>query len=194
MADAAPAARPVKLIAFAASVRHASFNRRLLAQAVPLAREVGADVEVHDFAEFVFPGYDANLQAAEGIPGPVLRLAELVAGADALMIASPEYNASMPGTLKNTIDWLSRIRPVPLHRKWVLLLSASNSLVGGNRGLWALRVPFEFLGSMVHPEMFSLARASEAFHEDGRLKDEAMHARLKGTIDGFLRVVERARA
>ena len=77
----------------------------------------------------------------------------------ALLLASPEYNFSMPGNLKNTIDWLSRIRPYVVRDRWALLLSASNGRVGGNRGLWHLRVPLESIGMMIFPDMFSLALA-----------------------------------
>ena len=75
------------------------------------------------------------------------------------MIVSPEYNASMPGLLKNLIDWTSRFRPQPFDARHALLLSASPSLVGGNRGLWSLRVPLEMLNVRVFPSMFSLSKA-----------------------------------
>ena len=75
----------------------------------------------------------------------------------------------MPGMLKNTIDWVSRMSPQPFNELNGLLLSASPSMVGGNRGLWALRVPFEHLGARVYPDMFSLAQAHSAFDSEGRL-------------------------
>ena len=95
------------------------------------------------------------------------------------MIASPEYNASMPGVLKNAIDWVSRFRPQPFNELHGLLMSASPSMVGGNRGLWALRVPFEHLGARIYPDMFSLAQAHKAFDGDGRLADEALGTRFE---------------
>jgi len=90
--------------------------------------------------------------------------------------------------LKNAIDWLSRAKPVPLRGKTALLLSASPSLVGGNRGLWALRVPLEVLGVHVYPEMFSLATAHQGFRPDGELADEALGRFLRRIIDGFVRI------
>jgi NAD(P)H-dependent FMN reductase len=84
--------------------------------------------------------------------------------------------------VKNTIDWLSRLKPMPLRGKRALLLSASPSPVGGNRGLWALRVPLEGLGVHVFPEMFSLPSAHAAM-SDGALKDPA----LAKTLDGVLK-------
>src|SRR5205807_813524 len=81
----------------------------------------------------------------------------------AFIISSPEYNGSMSGALKNLIDWTSRFRPQPFDTRHGLLLAASPSLAGGNRGLWALRIPLEHLGARVFPDMFSLAMAHRAF-------------------------------
>src|SRR4029079_17470809 len=86
---------------------------------------------------------------------------------DAFIISSPEYNGSMPGLLKNTIDWVSRFRPQPFNQLHALLMSASPSMAGGNRGLWSLRIPLEHLGSRIFPDMFSLAMAHQAFNPDG---------------------------
>jgi chromate reductase, NAD(P)H dehydrogenase (quinone) len=93
-----------------------------------------------------------------GIPDGTKRLSDKILATDAFMIVSPEYNASMPGQLKNVIDWASRTRPQPFNGKQALLLSASPSMTGGNRGLSALRIPLEHRGAHVYPDMFSLAR------------------------------------
>ena len=194
MARTPAAALAIKLIALAASLRRESLNRRLLALAIPLAREAGAEVEVLDFREFIYPAFDADMMAEEGVPPAVNRLADLIRGSDGLLLASPEYNYSMPGNLKNTIDWVSRIRPFPVQGRWAFLMSASNGRVGGNRGLWALRVPLESMGMMVYPEMFSLAAAASAFAPDGSLMDAEPRERLARLVDGFVRQVSRARA
>lgn len=193
MASAPSAPHSIKLIAFAASLRRDSYNRRLLTQVVAAARAEGARVDVHDFRDFIFPAYDADVQAAEGIPEAVQHLGRLVTASDGLLLASPEYNYSMPGNLKNTIDWLSRIRPYVVRDRWALLFSASNGRVGGNRGLWHLRVPLESMGMMIYPDMFSLALASEAFTEDGTLRDAALRDRLALMMTGFVDVVRKAR-
>jgi NAD(P)H-dependent FMN reductase len=101
------------------------------------------------------------------------------------LIASPEYNFSLPGVLKNAIDWLSRAKPMVLKGKRALLLSASPSLVGGNRGLWALRVPLEAIGVHVYPDMFSLASAPEAMSDDA-LKDPMLAKLLDGMVTGWV--------
>ena len=128
------------------------------------------------------------------LPEAVLHLGRLITGSDGLLLASPEYNYSMPGNLKNTIDWLSRIRPFVVRDRWALLLSASNGRVGGNRGLWHLRVPLEAMGMMIFPDMFSLALASEAFADDGTLRDAALRDRLTMIMTGFVGAVRKARA
>jgi NAD(P)H-dependent FMN reductase len=79
---------------------------------------------------------------------------------DAFIISSPEYNASMRGVLKNAIDWVSRFHPQPFNERHSLLMSASPSMIGGNRSLWTLRIPLEHLEARVFPDMFSLAMGS----------------------------------
>jgi chromate reductase len=99
----------------------------------------------------------------------------------------------MPGILKNLIDWTSRHRPQPFNERHALLLSASPSMGGGNRGLWALRVPLEHLGARVYPDMFSLAQAHRGFGPDGRLADAELQARFDANIVNFLNLVEAAK-
>jgi chromate reductase len=99
----------------------------------------------------------------------------------------------MPGVLKNAFDWVSRMQPQPFHERHCLLMSASPSMVGGNRGLWSLRVPFEHCGARVYPEMFSLAQAHRAFDEGGQIASAELRQRLEATIVGFLDLVEAAK-
>jgi NAD(P)H-dependent FMN reductase len=114
-----------------------------------------------------------------------------VAAADGLMIASPEYNFSLPGTLKNAIDWLSRLKPMPLRGKSALLLSASNGQIGGIRGLWQLRIPLEGLGVLVYPDMYALPWAEKAFGADGRLTDAERQERLARMVKAYLEVARK---
>ncbi|MGZ4431957.1 MAG: NADPH-dependent FMN reductase, partial [Gaiellales bacterium] len=92
--------------------------------------------------------------------------------------------------LKNLVDWVSRHRPQPFNERHGLLLSASPSMVGGNRGLWALRVPLEHLGARVYPDMFSLAQANQALDSHGRISDPLLQDRLEQTIGSFMDLVE----
>jgi NAD(P)H-dependent FMN reductase len=154
------------------------------------ARQV--DVDFAAFSEFDVPGYDGDAEGAAGIPPGAQAFRDRLAAADAFIIATPEYNASMPGVLKNLIDWTSRFRPQPFDGKHGLLLSASPSMAGGNRGLWALRVPFEHMGARIFPDMFSLAMAHKAFTEQGALTDSGLQGRLDKTVEAFLTLVEAA--
>src|SRR6476620_10488080 len=113
--------------------------------------------------DFDVVSYDGDAEATHGIPASALELRRRLTESDAFIISSPEYNGSMPGVLKNLIDWTSRFRPQPFDTRHDLLLSASPSLAGGNRGLWALRMPLEHLGTRVFPDMFSLSMAHKAF-------------------------------
>ncbi len=180
----------LRLLAFAASLRQASWNRRLLGVTVEVARANGAEVDLAEFREFAMPLYDADLQAAEGIPSGAQLLSARIRAADGILLASPEYNFSMPGTIKNAIDWVSREKPMPLRGKSAMLLSTSPGLVGGNRGLWALRVPLESLGVHVHPDMFSLAQGDKAFDAAGQFTDPVVRERLGKMVQGYLKVAE----
>lgn len=177
----------MKLLALSLSLRKASVNTTLLTQAITSAKRLDVEVEKIDLRDFQMPYYDGDMESSpSGVPENAKRLAAMIASAKGLIISSPEYNFSMPGHFKNTFDWLSRVKPSPFSRRCVLLMSASPSLVGGNRGLWSLRIPFEACGSFVYPDMFSLAQANDAFTADG-LKDPALAKRLTTTVESFVR-------
>ncbi len=183
----------MKLIAFAASLRKDSHNGKLIAIAARQARELGAEITEVDYATLVTPNYSFDEQQDAGFPEGAERLKALLADHDGVLLSSPEYNYSIPGALKNTLDWLSRYRPSPLSGKHVYLLSASPSMVGGNRGLWATRIPLEVGGAHVYPSMFSLAVAHEAFDDAGGLKDEALRKFLVSDLTGFIELVTRVK-
>jgi chromate reductase len=184
---------PVRFLVFSASLRAESLNSRLARLAARAIERHGGMVDLAAMAEFDGPSYNQDLQDADGLPPGPEALRRRLEGNDAFVIASPEYNASVPGVLKNAIDWTSRHRPQPFSGRHGLLLSASPSMVGGNRGLWALRVPLEHLGTRVYPDMFSLAQAERAFAPDGGIADAALGERFERTIVGFMDLVEAAK-
>jgi NAD(P)H-dependent FMN reductase len=157
----------------------------LLSLVVERIKTHGIEIDLAEFRQIALPLYDGDLEA-QGLPESATKLASRIAAVDGLVLVSPEYNFSVPGTLKNTIDWVSRCKPMPLRGKTALLASASPSLAGGNRGLWALRVPLEVLGVHVHPDMFSLAQAHQAFDESGQLKDPGLTKMLDRIVTGFV--------
>ena len=183
----------VKFLVFGASLRAESLNHRLADLAAALIRKQGGTVDLGRMADFDCPPFNGDVERDAGFPAPARELCRRLQTCDAFLIATPEYNASMPGYLKNTIDWVSRFRPQPFNGKQALLLSASPSMVGGNRGLWSLRVPLEHLGARIYPDMFSLAQAHEAFAADGRIANEMLQKRFDDTIKCFLDLVEAAK-
>src|SRR5690349_1856684 len=112
--------------------------------------------------EFNCPSFNQDVKEQGGFPHGAAELRKRIEANDAFVIPSPEYNGSMPGLLKNVIDWVSRYKPQPFNERHALLMSASPSMAGGNRGLWSLRIPLEHLGARVFPDMFSLATAYQA--------------------------------
>jgi chromate reductase, NAD(P)H dehydrogenase (quinone) len=191
MATLSPPPR-LRVLVFAASLRAESLNGKLATLAGRAAEQFGATVDLAGMRDFEVPLYDGDLESAQGIPPGAQELRRRLLGSDAFILASPEYNASMAGTIKNLIDWGSRFRPQPFDSRHGLLMSASPSLAGGNRGLWALRVPLEHLGARIFPDMFSLAMAHKAFAGDG-IADPALRMRFEGVVQAFLSLAEAAK-
>jgi len=178
------------MLAFAASLRSGSSNRKLIRLAAGIATAEGAEVDLAEFREFDMPLYDGDLELESGLPEGARELARRVEAAEALMISIPEYNYSIPGILKNALDWVSRARPMPWRGRSVYLMSASPSPAGGIRGLWQARIPFEGCGALVFPDMFALPHAHQAFDEHGKLRDPKLAERLEKEVTGFVRLAE----
>jgi NAD(P)H-dependent FMN reductase len=187
------ATEPVRVLVFHASLREGSLNDRLATLAAQTIERSGAIVNRAAMSDFDCASYDDDVEHEDGIPPGAQALRDRLEETDAFLIASPEYNAAMPGVLKNVIDWTSRIRPQPFNGVQGLLMSASPSMVGGNRGLWSLRVPLEHLGARVYPDMFSLAQGHEAFTSTGQLVNDVLQKRFEQTIRCFLDLVEAAK-
>ena len=184
---------PLRVLVFHASLRRESLNGRLAALAARTIERGGRQADVAMMGDFDCSSYDSDVEGYRGIPEGAQELCRRLCASDAFVIASPEYNASMPGVLKNVIDWTSRFQPQPFNGRQGLLMSASPSMAGGNRGLWSLRVPLEHLGARVYPDMFSLAQAHEAFAASGALANDVLQKRFDETIRCFLDLVEAAK-
>jgi NAD(P)H-dependent FMN reductase len=166
----------VRILAFAGSTRTDSWNKKLIRIGADAAHKAGALVTLIDLRDYPLPLYDGDLEANEGIPANGMKLKELFLGHQGLLISSPEYNSSIPGVLKNALDWVSRSAPgeSPLScyaGKVAGLLSASPGALGGLRSLVVLRSMLGNIKTLVIPEQFSLPKANEAFNPDGALKD-----------------------
>ncbi len=165
-----------KIVAFAGSNRRESMNRKALALAVEGARKLGAEVEVIDLRDHEMPLYDAEWHAAHGVPEGMLTLRKKMVEAQGLLIASPEYNASVTPLLKNTIDWLSQAVDgqsgrVPFENKVVGLMGASAGAFGTIRALPHVSYILSNLGAFVLP-VVAVPRADELMNHDGSVKNE----------------------
>lgn len=172
------------LLALAASTHPTSLNKRLLALAVAQAKSAGATILSLDYAECEAPLYHGNHEAK--LPAGAAKLSEAIQASDGILLASPEYNWSIPGALKNLIDWLSVDRAAPLQGRTALLFSATPSVRGGISGLQHLRVPLEVLGMWVYPQVIGIGEAPSQLTETGlaRPKDQQ---RLVTCVHDFVR-------
>jgi len=167
----------MRILAVSGSLRRDSHNTQLLRAAIEAAPE-GVEVELWDRLHDV-PLYDQDLDTTEPIES-VRRLREAWGSADAILFATPEYNGSVPGVLKNAVDWASRpVREAPLTNKAVSVIGASNGQFGA---MWAqadLRKILGVAGARVVGDELPVARASEKFDHEGRLLDAELFERLR---------------
>jgi len=169
----------MKVLAIAGSVRRDSWNRKLLENAAEL---LPAGAELWDGLKEV-PPYDED-DDVQPVPAPVARLRAAIAGADAIIVATPEYNSSIPGVLKNAIDWASRpLATNVLRNKLVAVVGASTGAFGA---VWAqaeLRKVLAATGARVVEGEVAVGHASERFDQNGRLKDEELREQLAEVVD-----------
>jgi chromate reductase len=174
------------------SLRKGSFNRALMNALPALAPP---DMKLTEAPSFRgFPLYDADLQT-EGFPPDVTALADAIRAADAVIIITPEYNYSIPGALKNAIDWVSRLPDQPFKEKPVAIQSATGGPLGGARMQYHLRQAMIFLNafSFGTPEIF-VGQAPTKFDETLELKDEITKKLVAQQLAGFAKFIERVKA
>ncbi len=160
----------VKFLGISGSLRSASYNTAALKAAIELAPQ-DVTIDIASIADI--PLYNEDVKVA-GIPASVTILRDQIAAADAVLIATPEYNYSVPGVLKNTIDWLSRTDPQPFKGKPVGIIGASPGSLGTARAQYDLRKIFVGLNALVlnQPEVM-IAAAHTRFDASGKLTDTA---------------------
>jgi chromate reductase len=181
----------MNIIGIAGSLRRGSLNRALLQAAVELA-PAGLVIVPHDLADI--PLYNGDVEAA-GVPEAVEAIRATVRRADAILIATPEYNHGVPGVLKNAIDWLSRPPDgSALNGKPCAIIGASPGMTGSARAQSQLRQSFEFTNTyaMAQPEVL-VARAHTKFDDNGHLTDPVTQKYLAGFLVEFVKWIERVR-
>src|SRR5262249_13229074 len=151
---------------------------KLAALAAAFAKSGGAAIDFPEYGDFDMPMYDDETFDRDALPAAAERFVSALRKADGIIISSPEYNWSFPGSLKNIIDWASVVKPNPFTGRTALLLSASPSLRGGAQGLVHLKVPLEALGMFVFPRIFTLSRAKEAFDGKEAFRDTKLGSEL----------------
>ncbi|BAY50458.1 NADPH-dependent FMN reductase (plasmid) [Scytonema sp. HK-05] len=173
-----------KILAFAGSTRAESYNKKLVKIAAAGALAIGAEVTYLDLRDIPMPLFDEDLEAQEALHPNALKLRDMMLAHQGLLIASPEYNSSISGVLKNAIDWVSRPAngEAPLAcfvDKVAAIMSASPSPLGGLRGLVYLRAILGNIKVIVLPDQITVPKAYDAFNSDGILKDTQQQAAIE---------------
>jgi chromate reductase len=181
----------LSVISICGSLRSGSYNG-IVQRALPALAPEGLMVRpAPSFSEF--PLYNADVQAASGFPGPVNVLADAIRASDGVIIVSPEYNFSIPGGLKNALDWVSRLPNQPFGGKPIALQSASPGPLGGPRVQYDLRRAMVFLDAFVlnKPEIFIGSCASKIDEKAGEIKDESTRKFIQQQLAAFATFIAR---
>lgn len=182
------------LLFFAGSARTGSFNKQLARLGTEVAHVNGIKATFADLGDYPMPLYDGDVEKDNGIPENARKFEALMRLHHGVMIVAPEYNASITPLLKNTLDWISRLRNEQPDQKTVFetrvfaLAAASPGGTGGMRGLFTVRHTLEYgLGAMVLPTQFLLPKAGQAFDDNGHLANKDAQDRFKFLIQDLAR-------
>lgn len=183
-----------KVLVFAGSLRVESFNKKLAAVVAERVNANGGEATLIDLRDYRIPPYDGDMEAGGGIPERAQTLRNLFVDHDAYIIASPEYNGSIPGTLKNYLDWISRPEGedvpglIAFKDKVAAIVSASPGALGGLRGLVHLRAVLGNMGSIVIPEQHAVGGAMKAFNGMDALASERDQKAIERVVKRLLEV------
>lgn len=178
----------MRLVFFAGSAREGSHNKKLARLGRHIAEANGIEAVFVDLADYHMPIYHGDLEDAEGVPECARAFKAMLEEYDGVMIVTPEYNASIPPLLKNTIDWVSRVKDKPdVYKTRVFAVSgASPGYYGAMRSLLTLREILSVgLGALVIPQQMALPRASQAFEDDGSLNDENQQKMFADVVEAL---------
>jgi chromate reductase len=178
----------LEMLALAGSTRKDSLNKKLLVEAASIVQQLDCDatVTVVDLKDYSSPFYDGDLESS-GMPPKAKALRRLLVNSDVVLIATPNYNSSIPAVLKNAIDWASRGEQGGASReafqgKRFVIMSASPGAGGGASALTHLRQIISAIGGTVIEGQMALPKAHEAFDQEGHLKDASLKAQLQQLV------------
>jgi chromate reductase len=181
-----------RLLFFAGSTREGSYNKKLAALAHRIAEANGIESVLIDLKDYPMPIYDGDLEAREGPPERARAFKALLGEYQGVFIASPEYNSSVTPLLKNTLDWVTRVRAkgesgLEVFKSRVFAISgASPGYYGAMRSLLHLRQILTVgMGATVIPQQIALPRAMHAFADDGSLKDKPQQDLCKSVVEAL---------
>jgi chromate reductase len=183
----------INIVTICGSTRKASFNRALM-NVLPSLAPAGMTFKESTRIDTI-PHYNADVNA-NGFPDEVQKFADSLRSADGIIIVSPEYNWTIPGTLKNALDWVSRMKDQPFANKPVAIQSATGGPLGGARMQYHLRMTLTYLNSFTFgtPEVF-VGMAQNKFDEKTlELKDEATKKVIASQLEGFAAFIQRVKA
>jgi chromate reductase, NAD(P)H dehydrogenase (quinone) len=181
----------LNVVCMCGSLRKDSYNRMVMNALPALAPANMKLTEAPPFAEF--PLYNFDIQDASGIPPLAQKLADAIRAADGVIFNSPEYNFSMPGGLKNAIDWVSRVQNQPFAGKPVALQSATMGSLGGGRMQYDLRRSMIFLDAMTlnKPEIFIGNCSQKIDAKTGQITDQQTVGFIQQQLAAFAKFIER---
>lgn len=191
-----------RVLVFAGSARRESLNKKLARVAAESVRAAGGEATLIDLDDYPIPIYHGDLEAEQGMPENARKLRELVMAHDALLVASPENNASVSSLLKNVLDWLSRSIGdgkgsnnglAPWRGKVAGMMAATPGPYGGVRGLPHLRQIFGALGVIVLPAQVQLAHADAAFDDAGKLREPKMQTAVEKLAQALVATADKLR-
>jgi NAD(P)H-dependent FMN reductase len=186
-----------KILAFAGSLREHSYSKRVLRTAAEGAKNASGEVTLIDLRDYEMPIYDADIQANEGFPENAVRLQKLLLEHDGLLIASPEYNASLPAALKNAIDWTSRangeLKLGECYKgKVAAIMTVSPGVFGGIRCLAHLRAVLTILLVNTLPTEIAVGNVKDKFDgDDAEMTDEKMKKILHGLAENLVHTLRK---
>jgi chromate reductase len=178
-----------QVLAICGSLRKGSFNRMLMNTSMALAPQGMTIKEAPSFANF--PIYNFDDQQATGFPKEVDALNEAVKAADGVLVVSAEYNWSIPGGLKNAIDWLSRYKEVTFKDKPVCIQSAAPGLLGGARMQYHLRMSLQAIDAQLFGKPEVIVNMAASKFADGKLTDQTAIDLIKQQLAAFAKFIER---